>query len=79
MFISFQEIFNPTPEQKKKQCEFVNECIRRNLEEIGKDCENCKHGKYVQESPYYDYVTCEFDESDWTAGIVAISMSLWDF
>lgn len=63
MFVSFQEVLNPTPEQKKKQYEFVNECIRRNLEEIGKDCENCKHCKYVQESPYYDYVTCEFDES----------------
>ena len=60
---SFQEIFNPTPEQKRKQYELVNEYIRRDLEKIGEDCTNCKYHKQVQQSPYYDYTTCKFDES----------------
>lgn len=60
---SFQEIFNPTPEQKKKQYEWLNEIIRKNYEKIGEDCTNCKYHKYVQHSPYYDYTTCKFDES----------------
>ena len=58
-----QEIFNPTPEQRKKQYAFVNECIRLNLEKTGEDCTNCKHHIQVQQSPYYDYTTCKFDKS----------------
>ena len=60
---SFQEIFNPTPEQKKKQYDWINEIIRENYKKIGDDCTNCKHHKQVQQSPYYDYTTCKFDES----------------
>lgn len=60
---SFQEIFNPTPEQKRKQYDWINEIIRENYEKIGNDCTNCKHHKQVQQSPYYDYTTCKFDES----------------
>lgn len=59
----FQEIFNPTPEQRKKQIDKINELIQSNLEQCGKDCSNCKHSVYVQESPYYDYLTCEYDKS----------------
>ena len=59
----FQEIFNPTPEQRKKQIDKLNELIQNNLERCGKDCSNCKHSVYVQESPYYDYLTCEYDKS----------------
>ena len=60
---SFQEIFNPTLEQKKKQYDWINEIIRENYKKIGNDCTNCKHHKQVQQSPYYDYTTCKFDES----------------
>ena len=58
-----QEIFNPTPEQRKKQIEFVNRCIQWNLDKVGKDCTNCKHHIQVQQSPYYDYTTCKLDKS----------------
>ena len=47
MFVSFQEAFNPTPEQRKKQVEQINKCIQFNLERCGKDCTNCKHQKYI--------------------------------
>lgn len=63
MFVSFQEIFNPTPEQKRKRVEQINKCIQSNLERRGKDCTNCKYHKEIQKSPYYDYTTCKFDES----------------
>lgn len=63
MFVSFQEVFNPTPEQKKKKTEQINRCIRANVEKLGEDCTNCKYQKYVRQSPYYDYTTCKFDES----------------
>lgn len=58
-----QEIFNPTPEQRKKQVDFLNECIRRSVEKKGKHCSNCKYHISVQESSYYDYITCKFDRS----------------
>lgn len=60
---SFQEIFNPTPEQKKRQYDRLNEIIREHHEKKGDDCTNCKYGKQIQQSPYYDYTTCEFDKS----------------
>ena len=60
---SFDEIFNPTPEQKKQQYDLMNECIRKNFEKIGEDCTNCKHHKQVQQNSYYDYTTCKFDNS----------------
>ena len=63
MFISFQEVFNPTPEQRKKKIEQINKAIQRHLDKRGKDCSNCKYGVYVQQSQYYDYTTCKFDNS----------------
>ena len=60
---SFQEIFNPTPEQKRQKYDFINGLIRNNLERKGEDCTNCKYHKQVQQSPYYDYTTCKFDGS----------------
>ena len=58
-----QEIFNPTPDQRKKQYDFMNKLIQKNLDEKGPDCTNCKYHKEIQESPYYDYTTCKFDYS----------------
>jgi hypothetical protein len=63
MFVSFQEAFNPTSEQRKKQYDFLNKLIQANLDKKGPDCINCKYQKGVQESPYYDYTTCKFDNS----------------
>lgn len=58
-----QEIFNPTPDQRKKQIEFVNQGIQYNLDKVGKDCLTCKHHIWVCPHPYYDYITCKFDKS----------------
>lgn len=63
MFISFQEVFNPTPEQRKKKTEQINKAIQYSLDKKGPDCTNCKHHKQVQQSSYYDYTTCKFYES----------------
>ena len=63
MFVSFQEVFNPTPEQRKKKIEQINKAIQHNIDKNGPDCTNCKHQKQVQQSPYYDYTTCKFDAS----------------
>lgn len=63
MFVSFQEVFNPTPEQRKKKTEQINKAIQHNLNKKGPDCTNCKHQKYVQQSVFYDYTTCKFDNS----------------
>ena len=63
MFVSFQEVFNPTPEQRKKKIEQINKAIKYDMDKKGSDCTNCKHQKYVQQSPYYDYTTCKFDNS----------------
>lgn len=56
-----QRTFFPTREQLKEQYDFINKLIQKNLEEKGSDCTNCRHHKDVQESPYYDYITCKFD------------------
>ena len=58
-----QEIFNPTPEQRQKQIEQVNDAILFCLNKYEKDCITCKYSIYVQQSPYYDYLTCKFDKS----------------
>lgn len=59
----FQEIFNPTKEQRQKQIDQINKVIQSCLDKYGKDCCICAHSVYVQQSPYYDYLTCEFDKS----------------
>lgn len=59
----FQRTFNPTQEELKEQYDFMNKLIQNNLDKNGPDCTNCKHQKYVQQSPYYDYTTCKFDNS----------------
>lgn len=63
MFSSFQEAFKPTKEQKQKYVDATNRAIQQCLDKYGKDCLVCAHSVYVQQSPYYDYLTCEFDKS----------------
>lgn len=46
-----------------KSEDMLDELVRKNFERLGKDCINCKHRKYVQASLYYDYLTCEYDNS----------------
>ena len=59
----FQRTFFPTKEQRKEQYDFINRLIQASLDRNGPDCTNCKHHKQVQQSPYYDYTTCKFDNS----------------
>ena len=59
----WQRTFFPTREQLKEQYDFANKLIQANLDRNGPDCTNCKHHKQVQQSPYYDYTPCKFDES----------------
>jgi hypothetical protein len=59
----FRRIFNPTPEELQAEYKWLNDLIRNSLAEKGPDCTNCKYSKTVQESPYYDYTTCKFDNS----------------
>jgi hypothetical protein len=63
MFVLFNDIFNPTPEQLKQRLRLINALLKRSLEKNGKDCGNCKYSLYVQQSPYYDYKTCKLDKS----------------
>ena len=58
-----REIFDPTPEQCIKQIEQLNELIKNDIQTHGRGCVNCKYSIYVQQSPYYDYITCKFDKS----------------
>ena len=58
-----QEIFNPTKEQMQKYIDITNRVIQECLDKYGKDCCICAHSVYVQESPYYDYLTCKFDNT----------------
>lgn len=63
MFISWNKVFHPTLEEKRKQIELLNECIQADLDEQGAGCSNCKHRRYVQQNQFYDYITCEFDKT----------------
>ena len=56
-----KEIFNTT--LNKKQIDIINQLVYSNLDRCGECCSNCKHSIYVQESPYYDYLTCKYDKS----------------
>ena len=59
----FQRTFFPTREQKKEKYDLFNKLIQHDLYKKGPDCTNCKYQKYVQQSVFYDYTTCKFDES----------------
>ena len=63
MHSDFRSVFCPTNEEKEQQYEVINRIIRDIHEHHGDCCAVCKHEKYVQESPYYSYTTCEFDKS----------------
>lgn len=63
MLCSFQKVFSPTDDLIKKRNKTANAILRLNLKRCGKDCSNCKHCVYVQQSPYYDYLTCKFDNT----------------
>lgn len=63
MFVSFNKVFHPTDEEKKKQIEFHNKIIKEKLQENGENCRNCKNSLRVQESPYCDYLTCKLAKS----------------
>lgn len=63
MFVSFDDMFNSTSEQVRQRLQLINTILKRSLEQNGKDCGNCKHSLYVQQSPYYDYKTCKLDKS----------------
>lgn len=55
MFIDFNSVFHPTEKQKEEHVKLIGRIIRENA---GK-CSTCVHARYVQESPYHDYVKCE--------------------
>ena len=59
----FQRTFFPTKEQRKEQYDLINKFIQANLDRKGPDCTNCIYHKQVQQSSYYDYTTCKFDNS----------------
>lgn len=63
MFVSWNKVFHPTPEQRKQFIELINQAIQFDLDEQGKGCSNCKHRKYVQQNQFYDYTTCKFDKT----------------
>ena len=62
MFSNFRNVFKPTKEERQKRHDFINELIRKDYEEHGKCCSTCKHKEYVQQSPFYDYITCKYDK-----------------
>lgn len=63
MFSDFRKVFKPTKEELQKRNDFINELIRQDYNDCGECCHTCKHKEWVQESPYYDYVTCKYDKS----------------
>lgn len=56
-------IWKAFQQDRARLCAQVNHIIKKNYEEHGECCATCKHEKYVQESPYYDYTTCEYDKT----------------
>ena len=63
MFSDFRKVFHPTPEEQKARCVFINVNTREIYARYGDCCAICKHHRYVQESPYHDFTTCEYDSS----------------
>lgn len=43
MFVSFNDVFHPTDEQKHRHAEYMNEILRKSLKNNGECCCNCKH------------------------------------
>ena len=60
---TLRSIFNPTEEELQERYNRINKIHRDYLENCGETCITCKHAMYVQQSPYYDYVTCKLDRS----------------
>lgn len=60
---AFQRAFNPTDIERRAIRARVNGIIEKKYKAWGECCVTCKHEKYVQVSPYYDYTTCEFDKT----------------
>lgn len=58
-----RQMFFPTKKEKQALCDRMNKIVKDLYDKHGKCCATCKHTVYMQESPYYDYVTCEFDRS----------------
>ena len=59
MFFNFQRAFNPTPEQKRKTYDKINETVSSDLKLHGNNCRNCSHAEYIQEHQYHDYLKCK--------------------
>lgn len=54
--------FFPSQEENNRLRDILRKGIEESLAKKGADCTNCRFGKYVQQSPYYDYTSCVFDE-----------------
>lgn len=63
MTFSWNEVFNPTKEQRKRFEKNINRILQEDILINGSYCGNCKHSVYVQESVYSDYTTCKFDKN----------------
>jgi hypothetical protein len=59
MFVDFDRVFHPTPEQRKCDIDKINRLIQLSIEKQGRCCDTCQNARYVQESPYNDYLTCK--------------------
>lgn len=60
---TFRRVFNPTDDERQQMYDRLNNLVDKTYEAFGECCATCKHERYVQESPYYDYVTCEYDRT----------------
>ena len=58
-----RDMLYPPQEVLQKQYDLTNEFIRKTHEKYGDCCAICKHSVYVQQSCYYDYITCEHDKT----------------
>lgn len=58
-----QRIFCPTEEELQEDYAKINAIIDEDIRKNGENCRNCAHSVCVQQSPYYDYITCTFDRT----------------
>lgn len=58
-----RQIFCPTDEEIQEEYRKLNALIEDDIRKNGEHCGNCEHSVCVQESPYYDYITCKFDRT----------------
>lgn len=63
MFVDFDKIFHPSNEDKATENKFINSIIEKIIKRDGETCATCAHVRSVQQSPYYDYTTCEYDRT----------------